>query len=90
MEEVTDSHDLVNGDILRMGWMENQAVPVPCHLQVAIRFRFNFAHLAEQRVHVTPFQIMGNRMLENSVIDAEVGAGEWGDRVHSLIGGADD
>jgi hypothetical protein len=66
-------HEFVRrADLLGAGRMEEQALPVARHLQIAVGLGFNLSDMAKQRMNIVPRQVMRDRMLENRVVGAQV------------------
>ena len=85
IEEVADLHELIGlGNIFRAGRRQNQRLPVACHLEVAIGFLDDLAKLAQESVNIVPTQIVGDRMLEDCLVGAQVRTSEFRGRCHRI------
>ena len=77
LQKMTKPNNLVDlSDVLGEWWMQDDVLSVAPYLQVSVGFFIDRAKVTEQGVNILPFEVVRNRVLENSVVGPQMGTSE--------------
>jgi hypothetical protein len=83
LEKMAQCHHLVHlRYVFFTGRMQDHGLSIARYFEAPVVFFRDIAHFSQKRMDIAPFQIVRDRVLEDSVESSLMGASKWGGCFH--------